>query len=152
MDMGLLRHWSFRCGHNWYSCLRLAPVAQLVECLLLGMGCHGFDPGLRHIKVVKNGTSCSSLGTQAYAVELGLVSPVSRLCDWVLYHFKCLGHDTSLRQHYKSEHWVPYCNQTPSWDDWKIVEMTLNPNKQQQQLSRLWKDIFFQTSNVKLWN
>ena len=38
---------------------------------------HGFDPGPRHTKVVKNGTSCSSLGTQIYGVELGLVDPVS---------------------------------------------------------------------------
>ena len=37
----------------------------------------GFDPGPRHTKVVKNGTSCSSLGTQTYGVELGLVDPVS---------------------------------------------------------------------------
>ena len=42
-----------------------------------GTGGHGFDPGLRHTKVVKNGTSCSSLGTQTYGVELGLVDPVS---------------------------------------------------------------------------
>ena len=33
--------------------------------------------GLRHTKVVNNGTSCSSLGTQTYGVELGLVDPVS---------------------------------------------------------------------------
>ena len=32
----------------------------------------GFDPGPRH-KVSKNATSCSSLGTQTYGVELGLV-------------------------------------------------------------------------------
>ena len=29
------------------------------------------------LKVIKNGTSCSSLGTQTYGVELGLVDPVS---------------------------------------------------------------------------
>ena len=81
-----------------------APIAQLVECPLRGPGGHGFDPGPRHTKVVKNGTSCSSLGTQTYGVELGLVNPVSGLCDWVWYHVKCLGHDTSVRQHYKSEH------------------------------------------------
>ena len=44
---------------------------------LRGTGGHGFDPGPRHTKVVKNGTSCSSLGTQIYGVELGLVDPVS---------------------------------------------------------------------------
>ena len=37
----------------------------------------GLIPGLRHTKVIKNGTSCSSLGTQTYGVELGLVDPGS---------------------------------------------------------------------------
>ena len=54
-----------------------APIAQLVECPLRGTGSHGFDPGPRHTKVIKNGTSCSKLGTQTYGVELGLVDPVS---------------------------------------------------------------------------
>ena len=54
-----------------------APIAQLVECPLRETGGHGFNPGPRHTKVVKNGTSCSSLGTQIYGVELGLVDPVS---------------------------------------------------------------------------
>ena len=53
-----------------------AQVAQLVECPLRVTGGHGFDPGLRHTKIVKNGTSCSSLGTQTYVVELGLVDPM----------------------------------------------------------------------------
>ena len=57
--------------------IRPAPIAQLVECPLRGTGGHGFDPGPRHTKVVKNGTSCFSLGTQIYGVELGLVDPVS---------------------------------------------------------------------------
>ena len=35
---------------------------------------------------------------------------------------KCLGHDTSVRQHYKSEHWAPCRNQTLSWYDWTFVE------------------------------
>ena len=61
-----------------FSVCRLpAPIAQLVECPLRGTGGHGFDSGPRHTKVVKNGTSCSSLGTQIYGVELGLVDPVS---------------------------------------------------------------------------
>ena len=38
-----------------------------------------------------------------------------------------LGHDTSVRQHYKSEHWAPCRNQTPSWYDWKIVENDVKP-------------------------
>ena len=56
---------------------RPAPITQLVECPHRGTGGHGFDPGPRRTKVVKNGTSCSSLGTQIYRVELGLVDPVS---------------------------------------------------------------------------
>ena len=57
------------------------PIAQLVECLLRGMGGPRFDPGLRHSKVVKNGTSCSLLGTQIYRVELGLVDDNVTECD-----------------------------------------------------------------------
>ena len=56
---------------------KMAPLAQSVGCPLLGMGVHGFDLGPRHTKVVKNDTSCSSLGNQTYVVELGLVDPVS---------------------------------------------------------------------------
>ena len=47
-----------------------APVDQSIECPLRGTGGHGFDPGPRHTKVVKNGSSCSSLGTQTYGVEI----------------------------------------------------------------------------------
>ena len=54
-----------------------APVAQSVECPLQGTGGHGFNPGPRHTKVVKNCTSCSSLGTQTNGVMLGLVDQVS---------------------------------------------------------------------------
>ena len=56
-----------------------APIAQLVEFPLRGTGGNGFDPGPRHTKVVKDGTSCSSLSTQTqtYGVKLGLVDPVS---------------------------------------------------------------------------
>ena len=52
-------------------------VAQFVECLLRGTEGHGFDPGPRHTKVIKNGTSCFSLGTQTYRIELGQVNPMS---------------------------------------------------------------------------
>ena len=41
-----------------------------------GTGGHGFDPGPRHTSR-KNGTSCSSLGTQTNGIELGLVDPMS---------------------------------------------------------------------------
>ena len=54
-----------------------ATVAQMVECPLRGTGGHGFDLGPRNTKVDNNGTSYSSLGTQTYGVDLGLVDPVS---------------------------------------------------------------------------
>ena len=31
------------------------------------------------------------------------------------YHVKCLGHDNSVTQHNKREHWAPCRNQTTSW-------------------------------------
>ena len=60
----------------------------------------GLHPGPRHTKVVDNVTSCSPLGTKIFRVGLGL----SVLCDWGWYKVKCLGLDTTVRQHYKSEH------------------------------------------------
>ena len=56
-----------------------APVAQSVECPLWGMGGHGFDPGLWHTKVVKNGTSCSSLGTQTDGLRARTGPPSVRI-------------------------------------------------------------------------
>ena len=41
----------------------------------------------------------------------------------------CLGHDTSVSQHNKSEHWAPCRNQIPSWYDWKIVESDVKPEQ-----------------------
>ena len=54
-----------------------AQVAQSVECPLRETRGHRFDPGPQHTKVFKNGTSCSSLSTQTYEEELGLVKGVS---------------------------------------------------------------------------
>ena len=51
------------------------PVAQSVECLLRMTRGHSLNPMPRNTKVIKNGTSCSSLGTQIYAVKLGLADP-----------------------------------------------------------------------------
>ena len=71
----MLLHNAFLIGHEQFSDIKvmmtlpsdsLAPVAQYIECPLRGTGGHGFDPGLRHTKVVKNGTSCSWLGTQTW--------------------------------------------------------------------------------------
>ena len=47
----------------------------------------------------------------------------------VWYHVKCLVHDISVRQHYKSAHWAPCSNQTLSWYDWKIVESDVKPEQ-----------------------
>ena len=79
-----------------------------------------------------------------YGVELGLVTP--HLADLrskartgrpsvriMWFHIKCLGHDTSVRQHYRSEHWAPCRNQTQSWYDWKIVESDVEPEQ-----TKLW--------------
>ena len=52
-----------------------APIAQLVECPPGEREVTGSIPGRDITKVVKNGTSCSSLGTQIYGIELGLVDP-----------------------------------------------------------------------------
>ena len=53
------------------------PVAQAEVRPLRGTGGGSFDPGPRHTINVTNDTSGSSLGTQAYEIELGLVVPVS---------------------------------------------------------------------------
>ena len=45
---------------------------------------------------------------------------------------KCLGHDISVRQHSKSEHWAPCHIQTPSRYDWKIVESDVKPKSNKQ--------------------
>ena len=49
--------------NNWTG-----PGSSVASVSASGNGGHGFDPGPRHIKVVKNGTR--SLGTQTYGVEL----------------------------------------------------------------------------------
>ena len=54
-----------------------SPDSSVGRVSLRGTGGHGFNPGLQHTNVVKNGISCSSLHTQTYGVELGLVDPVS---------------------------------------------------------------------------
>ena len=49
------------------------PEALSVECPRREICSQGFNPGLQHTKVFKNGTSCSSVSTQTYEEELGLV-------------------------------------------------------------------------------
>ena len=62
-------------------------------------------------------------------VYVGKVIFYSALIMDMWSYFKCLGHDTSVRQHNKSEHWAPCRNQTRSTE--KCLKATLNPNKQQ---------------------
>ena len=56
--------------NNALGIISFTDPGSSVECLLRGMGGHEFAPGPRHIKVVINGTSCASPGTQTYGIEL----------------------------------------------------------------------------------
>ena len=78
-----------------------------------------------HTKVFKNGTSCSSIGTQDLQGRARTGRPTVR----IMWLGVVLCHDTSVRQHYKNEHWAPCRNQTPSWYDWKIVESDVKPEQ-----------------------
>ena len=40
-----------------------------------------------------------------------------------------VGHDMSVSQHYKSEHWAPCHNQTLLWYEWKITESDVKPEQ-----------------------
>ena len=44
--------------------------------------------------------SCSLLGTPKYGVEMVLVKLVLGYCESMEYGDMCLGHDTSVRQHW----------------------------------------------------
>ena len=82
-----------------------------------------FKPWPGHTKVFKNGTSCSSFGTQDLRGRARTGQPSVRIM-WlgVVCQLSGVGHDISMRRHYKSERWAPCRNQTPSWYDWQIVE------------------------------
>ena len=68
----------YNAGNQVFSTnMYIVPVPVAPSGPLWGMEGHMFDPGQRHTKVVKNGTNFSSLGTETYRVELGLVNPVS---------------------------------------------------------------------------
>ena len=100
----------------------LVPIALSVECLLRGTRGYGFDSGLRHTKVVKNGTGCSIAWPSGLLGRAKTGQPSVRVM-WVgVVSCQVSGHDISVRQHYKSERWAPCGNQTPSQYDWKIVE------------------------------
>ena len=64
---------SFRTFLQGYTAFLSGPVAQSVECPFRWTGGYWFNPGLRHTKVIKNGTSHSLLANQTYMVELGLM-------------------------------------------------------------------------------
>ena len=73
----------------WVGCKNDKTQQNTIRCISTGLGSSvgrvsaprsggtGFDPGLRHTKIVYNGTSCSPLGTRIFGVGLGLVALVS---------------------------------------------------------------------------
>ena len=84
----LLEHLNIKSLHIHVKYLNMhtrgvpVPVAQSVECPLRKTWGHGFDPRWRHTKVFKNSTSCSSLSTQTYGEDLGLVEAGES--DWLV--------------------------------------------------------------------
>ena len=88
------------------------------------MGGHGFDPGPQHTRVIKNGTWHSDLRGRARTGR-----PSVRIMWLGVVSCQVSGAWTSLRQDYKSEHWAPCRNQTPSWYDWNFVESDIKPKQ-----------------------
>ena len=113
-------HTHIKLLSGWHTYIRKiflpAPVAQSVECPLRRTGGHGFHPGPRHTKVVKSGASCTSLDTQTYRVELGLIDLVTE-CGIMSGVFG------------EASNWAPCFNQTPSLYDWKIIESDIWRNR-----------------------
>ena len=87
----------------------------------------GSLPGCDIPKSLKMVLAAPCLALKTYGVEAGLVNPVAG-CDWVWYYVKWLGHDTSVRQHYKSEHWAPFRNQILVIMTEKLLKVMLNQN------------------------
>ena len=63
---------------------------------------------------------------------------------------KCLGHDISVRQHSKSEHWAPCHIQTPSRYDWKIVESDVKPKSNKHMSLSLFHHVYWNYHIVSL--
>ena len=106
-----------------------APVAQWVECPLLGTGGHGFDPGPRHTKVVKNGTSCSSLGTQSWDWSTQCQDTVTGCGIMSSAWGMILQWGSTIKV--SIELLVATRHRRDMTE--KLLKATLNPNKQQQQ-------------------
>ena len=47
-----------------------------------------------------------------------------------MYHVECVGHDTSMRQHYKGEHCASCCTRYRHDMTEKLLKSTLKQNKQ----------------------
>ena len=62
-----------------------------------------------------------------------------------------LGHDTLVRQHYKSEHWARCRNQTPPWYDWKIVESDAKPEQTKKQTFFIMASSVFLSLHQSVW-
>ena len=107
----------------------MAAVAQLVECPLRGKEGHRFDPRPRHTKVVKNGTSCSSLITQTYGIELGLVVTSVRIM-WLGVVSCQVSGVWYFSEAIKVSIELPAATSvTPLWYDWQIVESDFKPEQ-----------------------
>ena len=105
-----------------------APVAQLVECLLRGKGGHGFDPGPRHTKVIKNAALCLALrltgraGTGWRSVRI-IWLIISSVFGMILQWGSTI--KVSIELPVADRH----CRDMTE----KLLKVTLNRNKQQQQ-------------------
>ena len=168
----LLEHLNIKSLHMHVQFLHVhtkgvpAPVAQSVECPLRETWGHGFDPGPWHTKVFQNGTSCSSLTAQ-YLCDTARTGRGSIRIMWLgVVSCQVSGHDTSVTQHNKSEHWASCRNQTPSWYDWKTVASNVKPEQTTTQGmcsfywsfssykpdAEIWSTCFVQLSASGSWN
>ena len=98
-------------------------MVQLVERLLCDQKVVGLIPGWGILN-----TTCSfTLPSALRKLSKNWSAPYKyNVTEWNI--MPCLGHDISVRQHSKNEHWAPYHIQTQSRYDWKVVENDVNPS------------------------
>ena len=120
---------SKRClNQSFNSRLNNCKSLWLVEYPLRGMGAwgHRFDSRPWHTEVVKNGTSCSSFGTQTYGVELGLDWPSVRIMWLSVVSCMILQWGSTIKVS------IELLVATRHWRDmtYKLLKAMLNQNKQ----------------------
>ena len=109
---------------HWRYYLNGPGSSLLIECPLRGTGGHGFDPRSRHTVSLNMVLAAPRLALKRTGgVRTG--RPSVRIMWLGVYHVKCLGHDISVRQHYKREHWVERHRDMTE----KLLKATLNPQK-----------------------